>query len=150
MGRNFFPYHPFKLRAALSVASMLCVVLLAWSLSSAVSTQAPQEMARAGLCLGLLLAMGYVLMRLSPREGWGITLAPTLLKVSRPVEGTLEVPWSAIEEVQRAGRRREVLVLVVGNHRRILVPRHLFGSAAEFEAAAQAIEDRLPPPAHDA
>jgi hypothetical protein len=128
----------------------MCVVLLAWALSSAVRSGAPIEMARAGLCLGLQLAMAYVLMKLSPREGWGVKLEGTVLKVSRPIEGVLEVPWSAVKELRRNGTRRDTLVLFVGNNRRILLPLHLFGSRALFEELAQAIEERLPPPAHDA
>lgn len=148
--RDFFPYHPLKLRAVLVTASVMCVVLLAWALSSAVRSGAPIEMARAGLCLGLQLAMGYVLWKLAPRDGWGVKLEGTVLKVSRPIEGVLEVPWSSVRELRRSGSKRDTLVLFIGNNRRILVPRHLFGSRALFEELAKAIEDRLPPPTHDA
>jgi hypothetical protein len=148
--RDFFPYHPLKLRAALAFALLACVALLAWSLSSALRSGEPQEVARAGLCAGLLLAMGYVLNRLAPREGWGVKLAPTLLLVSKPIEGVLEIPWSALKEVRRSGKKRDTLMLFVGDHRRILVPRHLFARSADFEALVAAIEERLPPPTHDA
>ena len=150
MSRDFFPYRPFKLRAALTAASVVCVALLAWSFSSAVNSGSLQEMARSGLCLGLLLAMGYVLTRLAPREGWGVKLEGTVLKVSRPIEGVLEVPWSAVREARLAGRRRDTLVLFVGEQRRILVPRHLFGSSSDFAALVAAVEERLPVPTHDA
>ena len=150
MARDFFPYHPLKLRAVLVTASVMCVVLLAWALSSAVHSGSPMEMARAGLCLGLQLAMAYVLMKLAPRDGWGVKLETTVLKVSRPIEGVLEVPWSSVKELRRAGSGRDTLVLFVANERRILVPRHLFGSREVFEELAKAIEDRLPPPTHDA
>jgi hypothetical protein len=148
--KDFFPYHPLKLRAVLAFAVVGCVALLAWSLSSAVHTGEPQEVARTGLCLGLLLAMAYVLTRLAPRQGWGVTLAPTLLKVSRPIEGEMEIPWSALKEVRRAGRKRDTLMLFVGDHRRILVPRHLFARSSEFEELVTAIEERMPPPTLDA
>jgi hypothetical protein len=148
--RDFFPYHPLKLRAVLVTASVMCVVLLAWALSSAVRTGALIEMARAGLCLGLQLAMAYVLMKLAPREGWGVKLDGTVLKVSRPIAGVLEVPWSSVRELQRGGRGRDTLMLFVSGDRRILVPRHLFGSRELFEELCQAIEKRLPPSHHDA
>ena len=150
MSRDFYPYHPFKLRAVLAGASVICVVLLAWSLASAARSEAPQEFARAGLCLGLQLAMGYVFMKLAPREGWGVKLEPLMLKVSRPIEGVLEVPWSNIKDVRRSGKARDTLVLFVGNNRRILVPRHLFANARDYEELAAAIEDRMPAPTLDA
>jgi len=150
MSRDFYPYHPLKLRAVLVTASVMCVVLLAWSLSSAVRGGEPIEWARAGLCLGLQLAMAYVLMKLAPREGWGVKLEATVLKVSRPIDGVLEIPWSAVRELRRGGSKRDTLVLFIGNNRRVLVPRHLFGSRELFEELAKAIEDKLPPPAHDA
>jgi len=148
--KDFFPYHPLKLRAALASAVVGCVALLAWSLSSAVHTGEPQEVARAGLCLGLLLAMVYVLTRLAPREGWGVRMEPTMLKVSRPIEGVLEIPWSALKEIRRSGKQRDTLMLFVGENRRILVPRHLFARSSEFEQLVAAIEERMPPPQHDA
>ena len=148
--KDFFPYHPLKLRAVLVTASIMCVILLAWALSSAVRSGEPIEMARAGMLLGLQLAMGYVLMRLSPREGWGVKLEGAVLKVSRPIEGVLEVPWSAVKELRRAGSGRDTLVLFLDDDRRILVPRHLFGSREQFEELVRAIEDRLPAPVHDA
>ena len=150
MRRDFFPYHPLKLRAVLVTSSLICVVLLAWALSSAVKSGTTQDWARTGLCLGLQLAMAYVLVKLAPRDGWGVRLEPTVLKVSRPIEGVLEVPWSAVREVRRGGSARDTLVVFVGNNRRILVPRHLFGSRADFDALATALEERLPPPEHDA
>jgi hypothetical protein len=150
MTKDFFPYHPLKLRAVLAFALLACVALLAWSLSSAVRSGEPQEVARAGLCLGLLLAMGYVLTRLAPREGWGVRLSPTLLTVSKPIDGVLEIPWSALKEVRRSGKQRDTLMLFVGDHRRILVPRHLFARSSEFEQLVAAIEERLPAPQHDA
>jgi hypothetical protein len=150
MTKDFFPYHPLKLRAVLAFAVVGCVALLAWSLSSAVRTGEPQEVARAGLCLGLLLAMAYVLTRLAPREGWGVKLSPTALTVSKPIEGVMEIPWSTLKEVQRSGKRHDTLMLFVGDHRRILVPRHLFARTADFEQLVAAIEERMPPPQHDA
>src|SRR4051794_11677276 len=121
MTKDFFPYHPLKLRAVLACAVVVCLLLLAWSLSSAVHTREPQEVARAGLCLGLVLAMAYVLTRLAPREGWGVRLSPMVLCVSRPIEGVLEIPWSALKELRRAGTKRDTLMLFVGENRRVLV-----------------------------
>ena len=50
MSADFFPYHPLKLRAVLGLALIVCVALLAWSLSSALASDEPREMARSGLC----------------------------------------------------------------------------------------------------
>jgi hypothetical protein len=150
MARDFFPYHPLKLRAVLVTASVMCVVLLAWALSSAVRSGEPVEMARAGLCLGLQLAMAYVLMKLAPRDGWGVKLEGTVLKVSKPIDGVLEVPWTQVRELARGGSKRDTLVIFIGDNRRILVPRHLFGSKQTFDELVAAIEERLPPPTHDA
>ena len=99
MSPDFFPYHPLKLRATLLLASVGCVALAAWAVKSAVSGTQSLEWARAGLCLGLLLAMGYVWSKLGPRDGWGVTLRPTALVVSRPIEGVIEIPWSAVKDV---------------------------------------------------
>ncbi len=150
MAREFFPYHPLKLRAVLASALVVCVALFAWSLSMAVRNGSPQEVARAGLCLGLVLAMAYVLNKLAPREGWGVTLSPMVIKVSKPIQGVLEVPWSTLKEVRRAGKGRDTLMLFSGEHRRVLVPRHLFARSQEFEELVSAIEERMPAPIHDA
>lgn len=108
------------------------------------------ELARTGLCAGLVLAMMTVLIKLRPREGWGVKVGPTALLVSRPTQGQLEVPWSSVREVRRVGTQRSTLALILGDDGRVLLPSHLFATRRQFEAVATAIEERLPRPRWDA
>ena len=55
----------------------------------------------------------------------------------------LKVPWSPSRKARRSGSKRDILVLFVGNNRRILVPRHLFGPARDFEELVTAVEERV-------
>ena len=147
---DFFPYHPLRLRLLLLGTSVVCVALLAWAVTSAAVGGQPLEWARAGLCLGLLLAMMYVWQKLAPRTGWGVTLKPTMLVVSKPIQGDIEIAWSAVKDVRRIGKGRDTLVLLMSEDKRVLVPRHLFASSTLFEALARAIDERLPSAKHDA
>jgi hypothetical protein len=54
------------------------------------------------------------------------------------------VPWSAVKELRRLGEKRDTLALWCGDAQRVLVPRHLFATDADFEALAAALEDTLP------
>ncbi len=146
MAGDFFPYHPLKLRAALTFGALGSLTLGAWALAAAARSGSGLEFARAGICLGLLASMLYIHLKLRPRPGWGVSVEPTRLQVSRPIEGQIEIPWSAVTQVKRNGRQRDTLVVFLGDERRVLVPQHLFASKAEFEKAAQAIEGRMQPP----
>ncbi len=146
MANDFFPYHPLKLRVALTAGALGALTLGAWALATAVRSGVGLEFARAGICLGLLASMLYVHLKLRPRPGWGVQVEPTRLKVSRPIEGEIEIPWSAVTQVKRNGKQNETLVVFVGEEKRVLVPRHLFASRAEYEKAAQAIEEKMQPP----
>lgn len=150
MTRSFYPYHPLKLRGLLAVAALVAVALAAWAVQTAVSTGQPLEWARAGLCLGLVLAMTYVFTKLAPKPEWGVSLQPTTLTVSRPINGSIELPWSAIREVRRMGPRRDTIVLFMNDDRRVLIAQHLFAGPAMFEALAAAIDERLPNVSYDA
>ena len=145
MANDFYPYHPLKLRAALTLGALCSLTLGAWALAAAVKSEGGLEYARAGLCLGLLASMLYVHLKLRPRPGWGVKLEPTRLSVSRPIEGQIEIPWSAVVQVRRNGKARDTLVVFLGDDRRVLVPGHLFATRAEFEKAAQAIEQKMQP-----
>jgi hypothetical protein len=146
MAGSFFPYHTLKLRVALAFGALCALTLGAWALASAVHSEKGLEFARAGICLGLLASMLYVHLKLRPRPGWGVSVEPTRLQVSRPIEGQIEIPWSAVTQVRRGGRGRDTLVVSVGDEKQVLVPSHLFASKAEFERVARAIEERMQPP----
>ena len=55
-----------------------------------------------------------------------------------------------LREVQRAGMRRNVLLLTLSDNRHISLPEHLFARRREFDSLVNAIEDRLPPSPFDA
>lgn len=148
--RDFFAYHPRFWRLLLSLGAAGSLVLTAWAMAGAVHTGAPLEFARAGLSFGLVLAMLTVHHRLRPRPDWGVRVTPLALTVSRPSTGTIEIPWSAVTDVRRAGTKRDTVVIFVGEEKRVLVAQHLFPSKAEFEAVAAAIDEQRPATPHDA
>lgn len=150
MADAFFPYHPLKLRVALGLGALAALALTAWAVWGAVRGGGLSELARAGLSGGLLAAMVTVLLRLRPRAGWGVSVKPTVLVISRPTKGEIEIPWSAVREVRRLGPQRDTLAVMTGEHERVLVPGHLFAAPAQFEAVVRAIEARLPPTPYDA
>lgn len=144
MGPDFFPYHPLKLRLGLGVGLTVSLALTAWALVGFADTQAPREILRAGLSLGLSAAMAVTLFRFRPRAGWGVQVTPLSVLVSRPRGGLIEVPWSAVKEVRRLGEKRDTLALWLEEEHRVLVPAHLFARRADFEALATAIDERRP------
>lgn len=144
MAREFFPYHPLKLRLGLATGAVLGLALGAGAAAAFVASLHFLDAARAGLALGLAAAMGLTAWRYRPRDGWGVTLTPLSVLVSRPRKGLIEVPWAEVKELRRLGERRDTLALWCGDEQRVLVPRHLFARAADFEALAAALEDRLP------
>ena len=148
--KEFFAYHPRRWRLVLSVAAMMSLVLTAWALASAVHSQAALEFARAGMSAGLVLAMLFIHLRLRPRAEWGVKVTSRSLVVSRPTQGEIEIPWSAVKEIRRAGLKRETLVIFVGDEKRVLVSQHLFPSREAFEALASAIDEQRPSGSHDA
>ena len=149
MSADFFPYHPLRLRLWLLSFFLVALGLAVWAVSDLAESQAPQEIVRAGLSLGLAGAMGVAFFRLRPRSEWGVRVTPLAILVSRPRAGTIEVPWSAVKEVRRLGEKREILALWLREEQRVLVPAHLFARRADFEALAEAIEERMPAPRYD-
>lgn len=148
--RDFFAYHPRTWRLLLAAGAAGALVLTAWAMASAVRSGAPLEYARAGISFGLVLAMLTVHHRLRPRAEWGVRVTPLTVTVSRPTSGTIEVPWSSVTDVQRAGTKRDTVVLFCGDEKRVLISAHLFPSKQEFEALAAAIDERRPGTPHDA
>jgi hypothetical protein len=147
---KFFAYHPRRWRLVLSFAAFASLVLTAWALAGAVRSGEALEFARAGISAGLVLAMLFIHLRLRPRKDWGVKVSPVSLVVSRPTQGEIEIPWSAVKEVRRAGVKRETLVIFVGEDKRVLVSQHLFPSREVFESLATAIDEQKPVSLHDA
>lgn len=151
MSADFFPYHPLRLRLWLLGLCLVALALTIWAVAGFAESQAPREILRAGLSLGLCAAMAVAFFRLRPRREWGVRVTPAAVIVSRPRAGNIEVPWSAVKEIRRLGEKRDTLALWLREeHQRVLVPAHLFAKRADFEALAKAIEERMPPPRYDA
>lgn len=150
MTRDFFPYHPRKWRLLLSLGAAGSLVLTAWAMAGAMRSGEALEFARAGISAGLVLAMLTVHLKLRPRAQWGVKVTSAALRVSRATQGTIEIPWSAVKDIRRAGTERETLVLFVGEDRRVLVSAHLFSSRREFEELAAKIDEVRPLGMHDA
>ena len=151
MSADFFPYHPLRLRLWLLGSCVVALALTVWAVLGFADSQAPREILRAGLSLGLCGAMGYAFIRLRPRREWGVRVTPLAVIVSRPRAGSIEVPWVEVKEIRRLGEKRDVLALWLReDQHRVLVPAHLFAKRSDFEALAKAIEERMPPPRYDA
>ncbi len=144
MERDFFPYHPVRLRLRLAAGALVGAGLGAWAAWAFVASHSFLDATRAGLAFGLATAMAVTAWRARPREGWGVRLTPLSVLVSRPRRGLIEVPWGDVRELRRLGELRDTLALWCGDERRVLVPRHLFPTRAAFEALATALEERLP------
>lgn len=144
MTPDFFPYHPLRLRLWLGAGLLVALVLTGWAVWAFVETQAPRDILRAGLSMGLAAAMGLALFRFRPRAGWGVRVTPRSVLISRPRGGLIEVPWTSVKEVRRFGDRRDTIGLWLDEEQRVLVPAHLFARRAHFEALAAAIDERRP------
>lgn len=147
---EFFPYHPRRFRLWLLAGLVASVALTAWAVSGVSVTDAPGEVLRAGLSMGLAGGFGLWLWRLRPRENWGVRLTPEAVLISRPRAGLIEVRWSDVREVRRLGEHRDTLALWLDDTNRVLVPAHLFARREDFEALVRSVEDRMPTPRYDA
>lgn len=152
MNSRFFAFNPRSTRMALFLGACALAVLTAWALAAVRQGTAPLAGARAGISAGLLLLFLYAFHRLRPRPGWGITLGPLGVSVARPFSraSPMELTYSQIGAVRRLGRKGDVLGLFFHEQGRVLVPRHLFPRRDVFEELISALEERLPPPSHDA
>jgi hypothetical protein len=152
MDPRFFAFNPRPTRIALFLGACALAVLTAWALADARHSAEPFAEARAGITAGLMLVFLYAFHRLRPRPGWGITLSPMGVRVARPFSNArpMELTWAQLAAVRRLGRKGDVLGLFFQEQGRVLVPRHLFSGRAVFEELISALEERLPPPRHDA
>ena len=152
-GQTYFAYHPLLWRLTLLAAALASLALTGWAALSWFQSGAMIEALRAVLSLGLLLATTSVVFRLRPRSGWGVRLGPTVLTVSRALSATarhIDIPWSAVREIRRLGRARDMLVLCLADERRVSVSRRLFPRHRDFEALVEAIEEKMPALPYDA
>jgi hypothetical protein len=152
MDSRFFAFNPRPTRVALFLGACGLAVLTAWAMADARQAEEPFAEARAGISAGLMFLFLYAFHRLRPRPDWGITLGPLGVHVARPFSKArpMELTWSQIATVRRLGRKGDVLGLFLQEQGRVLVPRHLFPRRAVFEELISALEERLPPPRHDA
>lgn len=149
---RFFAFNPRPTRIALVLGACLLAVLTAWAMAAARQAEEPFAEARAGISAGLMLLFLYAFHRLRPRPEWGITLGPMSVRVARPFSNAkpMELTYSQLSGVRRLGRKGDVLGLFFQEQGRVLVTRHLFPRRAVFDELISALEERLPPPRHDA
>lgn len=149
---RFFAFNPRPTRIALVLGACLLAVLTAWALAAARQSVEPFAEARAGISAGLMFLFLYAFHRLRPRSEWGVTLGPLGVRVARPFSNAqpLELTYAQLSEVRRLGRKGDVLGLFFHEQGRVLVTRHLFARRAVFDELISALEERLPPPRHDA
>ncbi|WP_224240363.1 hypothetical protein [Hyalangium gracile] len=152
MDSRFFAFNPRPTRLALVVGACALAVLTAWALAAARQDTEPFAEARAGITAGLMLVFLYAFHRLRPRPEWGVTLSAMGVRVARPFSNAppMELTWAQIGSLRRLGRKGDVLGLFFHEQGRVLIPRHLFARKAVFEELISALEERLPPPRHDA
>jgi hypothetical protein len=149
---RFFAFNPRPTRIALVLGACLLAVLTAWALAAARQAAEPFAEARAGISAGLMFLFLYAFHRLRPRPEWGVTLGPMGVRVARPFSNAkpMELTYAQLSGVRRLGRKGDVLGLFFHEQGRVLVTRHLFPRKAVFEELISALEERLPPPRHDA
>jgi hypothetical protein len=149
---RFFAFNPRPTRLALVLGACLLAVLTAWAMAAARQSAEPFAEARAGISAGLMFLFLYAFHRLRPRAEWGVTLGPLGVRVARPFSNSkpMELTYTQLSGVRRLGRKGDVLGLFFHEQGRVLVPRHLFPRRAVFDELISALEERLPPPRHDA
>ncbi|MBX7117077.1 MAG: hypothetical protein K1X64_22350 [Myxococcaceae bacterium] len=139
----FIPYHPLRWRLLFFAGAGLSVLLVAQALQGARDGSEPLGWVRASVVGLLMLAMLYVVFRLRPRAGWGVTFSGTAMTVARPFGGELALPYSAIKSARRRGKNRDALILTTSNEQ-ILLPAHLFANRQVFESLVTAVDEHLP------
>lgn len=140
---SFVPYHPLRWRLLFFAAAGLSALLIAQALQGARTGTEPLGWVRAAVVGLLMLAMLFVVFRLRPRAGWGVTFSGTAMTVARPFGGELSLPYSAIKDVRRSGKSRDTLVLSTANEQ-VLLPAHLFANKQVFESLVTSVDEHLP------
>jgi hypothetical protein len=149
---RFFAFNPRPTRIALVLGACLLAVLTAWAMADARQSAEPFAEARAGISAGLMFLFLYSFHRLRPRPEWGVTVGAMGVRVARPFSNSkpMELTYAQLSGVRRLGRKGDVLGLFFHEQGRVLVTRHLFPRKAVFEELISVLEERLPPPRHDA
>jgi hypothetical protein len=151
MEPRFFAFNPRSVRLALALGACMLAVLSAWAAAEARASGATLSAARAGVTGGMLLTFVFAWHRLRPRPGWGITLSPRGVQLSRPFTGSsYQLAWGQISSVRRLGRQGDVLGLFLEEGGQVIVTRHLFASRSAFGELVAALEERKPPQRFDA
>ena len=132
------------------VLSLLTAVVGELALRSVMRGQGLPAAVRAGMCLGLTLASGYMAFRLRRRPGWGVTLDVAGLTLGRTQGPPLHVPWSQVQLAQVVGRTRDEIVVRWGEDQRLRLTERLFAHKRDFQALILALETHVPPPPADA
>lgn len=148
---SFFAYNPRKIRFGFILGALACALLSGWALRNARTGAEPFGLARAGVSAGLMFAFLYAAVRLRRRPGWGITVEPLQLSVSRPMSASaIDIPRGEVEMARRDGKRQDTVVLYLRNGQRIVLAQHLFPSKAAFDEVARAVKNWAPEPQLDA
>lgn len=151
MEPRFFAFNPRSVRLALALGACMLAILSAWAVAEARVSGATLAAARAGVTGGMLLLFVLAWHRLRPRPGWGITLSPRGVQLSRPFTGSsYQLAWGQISSVRRLGPQGDVLGLFLEEGGQVIVTRHLFPSRTAFGELASALEERKPPQRFDA
>jgi hypothetical protein len=148
---RFFPYHPRRIRIAMFSAALIALAMAAFTAAHAHRPHTTLTMARTGVYLGLTVAFLVPFMRLRPREAWGVDVGERELIIARPFSGQpIAIPWEHVGHVRRTQKGTTILVVLDPPPGRVLVARHLFANAREFEALCEALEAIKPAPQLDA
>jgi hypothetical protein len=102
---EFFGFHPVRIRVGVLIAAAACAVLTASALAGARGHQ-PLAWLRCAIYFGLLLGFSWLFVHLRPRAGWGVTVGPLGITISRPLKSEAQLAWSQVSVTRRdVGRR---------------------------------------------
>ena len=147
---SFHPFNPRAVRFAFLGGAAACAAIVLWAGAAAARGFERYGEARAGVAAGLMFAFLFAFFRLRPRPGWGLSVEPLKVSLSRPLTtGAIELAPAEVLRLQRDPRGKQV-ALLLRNGQRILLARHLFASRRDFDEAVRALGDWKPEPSGDA
>lgn len=147
---SFFPFDPTRLRLGAFFAAVASAVLSASALASARAAREPQAWVRASVCCALMIGFATLFVRLRSRPGWGVTLGPLGLVISRPLVGETQLAWSQVSLVRRDGERLNRFGVFAKDGTVQWLNVQLFRDRATFDAMAAAVSSQVTPPLTDA
>jgi len=146
---SFHPFHPRAVRLAFLGGALACAAIVVWAGAGAARGLERYGEARAGVAAGLMFAFLFAFFRLRPRAGWGMSVEPLKVSLSRPLtSGAIELAPEEVLRIQRDPRGKQV-ALLLRNGQRILLASHLFASRRDFDEAVRALGDWKPGPRGD-